>query len=113
MAPPTDGPSREEVLTKMAQSRAEIRRVLEPAPRVHPGESTGASNGGGYTGGFPRSRTMRMLLSGRGIGTAGAVVGGLLMARPALAFKLLKMLPTGAVARMLVVKAVTSLRSRR
>jgi hypothetical protein len=106
------GPSREEVLTKMAQSRAEIRRVLEPAPRAPAGERTDGSSGGGYSSGFPRSRTMRMLLSGRGIGTAGAVVGGLLMARPALAFKLLKMLPTGAVARMLMVKAVTALRSR-
>jgi hypothetical protein len=112
MAAPTNSPSREEVLTKMAQSRAEIRRVLEPAPRVHSGAGSDSS-GGGYPGGFPRSRTMRMLLSGRGIGTAGAVVGGLLMARPALAFKLLRMLPTGAVARMLMVKAVSALRSKR
>jgi hypothetical protein len=113
MAAHTDSPSRDEVLTKMAQSRAEIRRVLEPPPRVHPGDGPDGSNGEGYTGGFPRSRTMRMLLSGRGIGTAGAVVGGLLMARPALAFKLLRMLPTGAVARMLMVKAVSALRSKR
>jgi hypothetical protein len=46
------------------------------------------------------------------LGAVGAVVGGLLMARPALAFRLLRMLPTGAVARMLLVKAVTALRAR-
>jgi hypothetical protein len=55
---------------------------------------------------------MRLLLSGRGIGTIGAVLGGLAMARPAFALKLLRMLPTGAVARMLMVKAVTAFRSR-
>jgi hypothetical protein len=53
-----------------------------------------------------------MLMSGRGMGTAGAVIGGLVLARPALAFKLLRMLPMGAVARMLLVKGITALRSR-
>jgi hypothetical protein len=109
-----DAASRQDILAKMAQSRAEIRRVLEPAPRIHRGAHPrpDGTAGEASSGTFPRSRTMRMLLSGRGIGTAGAMVGGLLMARPALAFKLLRMLPTGAVARMLMVKAVTAWRSR-
>ncbi len=110
-----DAASRQEILTKMAQSRAEIRRLLEPPPRGarHDGYQGADPAGRDHPAGtFPRSRTMRLLLSGRGIGTAGAVVGGLLMARPALAFKLLRMLPTGAVARMLMIKAVTALRSR-
>jgi hypothetical protein len=55
---------------------------------------------------------MKLLLSGRGIGTVGAVLGGLLLARPRLALRLLSVVPTGTVARMLVVKAVTALRSR-
>ncbi len=109
----TDEASKQEILSKLAQSRAEIRRVLEPAPRARGVHETGEDDPqDARSGAFPRSRTMRMLLSGRGIGTAGAVVGGLLMARPALAFKLLRMLPTGAVARMLMIKAVTALRSR-
>jgi hypothetical protein len=56
---------------------------------------------------------MKLLLSGRGVGTVGAVVGGLLIARPAIAFRLLRMLPTGAVARMMLIKAISALRSKR
>ena len=46
------------------------------------------------------------------MGTVGAMVGGLLLARPAVALRLLRMVPAGAVARMLLVKAITSMRSR-
>jgi hypothetical protein len=54
---------------------------------------------------------MRLLMSGRGIGAISAIIGGLVIARPALALKVLRMLPTGALARMAVVKAVTAFRS--
>jgi hypothetical protein len=106
--------ARDETIAKMAQTRAEIRRILEPAPRGPQGGDESREMGGadGPPGTFPRSRTMRMLMSGRGMGTAGAVIGGLVLARPALAFKLLRMLPMGAVARMLLVKGITALRSR-
>jgi hypothetical protein len=116
-----DDASKLETLAKLARSRAEIRRVLEPSPRVaHESGPRGhdprqADEDGQYdphAGVFPRSRTMQLLISGRGIGTVGAVVGGLIMARPALAFKLVRMLPTGAVARMLLLKAVTAFRSK-
>jgi len=112
-----DAAARNATLARLAQSRAEIRRWLEPAAR-----SQGARDQGGgvpddtaddfHDGSFPRSRTMRLLLSGRALGTVGALVGGLVLARPALALKLLRMLPSGALARMLVVKAVTALRAR-
>jgi hypothetical protein len=101
--------SRNETLAKMAQSRAQIRRLLEPAQ--HPGGSDQVIDGG--VGEFPRSRTMKLLLSGRGVGTVGAVVGGLLMARPALAIRLARMIPAGAVARMLLVKGLAALRAKR
>jgi hypothetical protein len=55
---------------------------------------------------------MKLLMSGRGLGTVGAVAGAFLLARPALAFKLLRMLPTGAIARMLVLKAVASRKAK-
>lgn len=105
-------------LAKLAQTRAEIRRVLDPPPRKPHVSQDGPGEGPeSYaevrTGTFPRSRTMKLLMSGRGISTAGAVIGGLILARPALAFKLLRMLPTGAVARMAMVKAITTYRSRR
>ena len=104
-----------ELTARLAESRAEIRRVLEPAPRHPQGELHEVESGAAFDphdGTFPRSRTMKLLMSGRGIGTAGAMLGGLLMARPALAFKVLRMLPTGAVAKMLLVKAMTTLRSK-
>jgi hypothetical protein len=102
--------ARNETLARLAASRAEIRRLLEPPPRVPPGE--GPDSGRFGAGAFPRSRTMKLLLSGRGAGTVGAVACGLLMARPALALRLLRMLPAGAVGRMLLVKAISALRSK-
>lgn len=98
--------ARNHVLTKLAQSREEVRRLFEPPPRV--GEASGSSSAGA----FPRSRTMQMLMSGKGLGTVGAVASGLLIARPALAFRLLKLLPVSAVARTLLIRAVTTWRSK-
>jgi hypothetical protein len=103
--------ARIETLTRLAASRAEIRRILEPPEPGEPGSEPGTA-GGGRSGTFPRSRTMRLLFSGRGAGTVGAVVGGLLIARPALALRLLRMIPAGTLARMLLVKSITGLRSK-
>jgi hypothetical protein len=113
-----DDAAKLDTLAKLAQSRAEIRRTLEPPPRrAHLGSQSG-NDGTGAEGGdappagnFPRSHTMRLLMSGRGIGAISAIIGGLVIARPALALKVLRMLPTGALARMAVVKAVTAFRS--
>jgi hypothetical protein len=101
--------SREEVLAKLAQSRAEIRRLLEPPPEGSRGTGPSPS---GAAGDFPRSRTMQMLMSGRGLGTVGAILGGLLIARPALALRLLRMLPIGAVARVLLLRAIATMRAK-
>jgi hypothetical protein len=107
-------PERQEILLRLAQSRAEIRSILEPAPRAEPGspEAAAEAAGGGHRM-FPRSRTMRVLMSGRGLGTVGAMVGGLLMARPAFALRLMRLLPVEAVARVVLVKAITAMRSKR
>lgn len=103
--------AREATLLRLRQSREEIRRILDP-PRP-PLDGANDDVAGEYRAqGFPRSRTMRLLMSGRGIGTVGALVGGLVLARPSLAFKFIRMVPAGAVARMLVVKAIGSLRAR-
>jgi hypothetical protein len=87
---------RKAILARLAESRAEIKRLLEPRPDAA-GEE-GAEHD--YDTGFPRSRTMRALLSGRGLGAVGATAAGLIMARPALAWRLIRMLPTGALLRM-------------
>jgi hypothetical protein len=99
--------SRRETLARLAQSREEISRILDPQPRDEVEATRGVASAG-----FPRSRTMKLLMSGRGLGTVGALAGGLLLARPALALRLLRMLPSGAIARMLVLKAVASLKSK-
>jgi hypothetical protein len=98
--------TRDALLARLAQSRAEIRRLLEPPAAA---ENTDAGASSSTRGGFPRSRTMRTLMSGRGIGAIGAVAGGLLLARPALAWRLIRLLPTSAVARMAVARIVRAL----
>ena len=101
--------ARAEILGRLSSTREELRQILDPPP-PEPGPD---GSPGVRAGGFPRSRTLQMLMSGRGLGTVGAVVAGLVAARPALALRVLRMLPTGAVARMLLLKAFTAVRPRR
>jgi uncharacterized membrane protein YqjE len=97
---------RKAVLARLAQSRAEIKRLLEP-----PADSAGT--GTAHRGsGFPRSRTMRALLSGRGLGAVGATAAGLIMARPALAWRLIRMLPTGALLRVGIARVLDLIQGR-
>jgi hypothetical protein len=102
--------ARQSALTRLAQSREELRVVFEPRHPSHAAQ--GGEQGGARDGQFPRSRTMQMLMSGKGLGTVGALAGGLLLARPALVLRLLRMVPAGAVGKMLLAKAVGSLRNR-
>jgi hypothetical protein len=53
-----------------------------------------------------------MLMSGRGLGTLGALAAGLIAARPALALRLLRMLPATAIGRMLLLRAFAALRAK-
>jgi hypothetical protein len=104
-----DAAARIEIRTRLAASRQEVRRVLDP-PRA---DGEGADGGlGAHPEGFPRSRTMQLLMSGRGLGTVGAVVAGLLVARPTLALRLLRMLPASAVAKMVMSRAFSAMRAR-
>ena len=70
-------------VARLAVSREELRSVFEP-PRNQ------TNGGGGSPGDFPRSRTLQMLMSGRGLGTLGALAAGLMVARPALALRMLR-----------------------
>jgi hypothetical protein len=96
--------ARDAILSRLAQSRAEIRRLLEPPVA----DTDGAASPSGSPGTFPRSRTMQVLMSGRGIGTIGAIASGLVLARPALAWRVIRLLPTGAVARALLARVMRS-----
>jgi hypothetical protein len=93
---------------RLAQSREELRVLLDPPPAQPDGSGAPAA---GRSTGFPRSRTMQLLLSSRGLGTLGALASGLLIARPALALRLLRLVPASAVAKMLMAKAVSALKS--
>jgi hypothetical protein len=104
---PRDEAQRNAILARLAESRAEIKRLLEP--RAEDEGEAQAENGLG----FPRSRTMRALMSGRGLGAVGATAAGLLIARPALAWKLMRMLPVGGLLRVALARFVGGMRERR
>jgi hypothetical protein len=55
---------------------------------------------------------MRMLMSGPGLGVVGSIAAGLFIARPALALRLLRMVPAGAAGRMILQRAMSFLRDR-
>lgn len=47
-------------------------------------------------------------MSGRGLGAIGAIASGLVLSRPALAWRLIRLLPTSAVARAILARIVRS-----
>ncbi|MGD0489993.1 MAG: hypothetical protein ABSC32_00485 [Steroidobacteraceae bacterium] len=101
---------RDAIMARLSQSREEIARLLEPPSEAGNGET--GSGPSGAAGGFPRSRIMRALMSGRGLGAVGAVAGGLLLARPGLAWRLIRLIPTSAVTRMVVGKVIGVMRGK-
>jgi hypothetical protein len=103
-----DATARSQIHAKLVQSREELRRILDPPP----GEYGNGGQAPGQAAGFPRSRTMQMLMSGRGLGTLGALAGGLLIARPALALRLLRYVPASSVAKILMTRAIGALKAK-
>jgi hypothetical protein len=104
LASQQDAAARDAILARLAQSRAEIRRWLEP-PDIDAGAGPARSR---LAGGFPRSRIMQALMSGRGLGALGAIASGLILSRPALAWRLIRLLPTSAVARAILARIMRS-----
>jgi hypothetical protein len=102
-----DEAARAAILARLAASREELQRILDPPPD-EPG--TVGSKAGHRPGGFPRSRTVQLLMSGPGLGTLGAAALGLLVARPGLALRLLRILPASAVVKTLLIRAIAALR---
>jgi hypothetical protein len=103
-----DDAARALILARLAESRAELLHLIDPPPR----QADGSSNPDEASGGFPRSRTMQMLLTGRGVGVMGAIAAGLFIARPALALRLLRMLPAGAATRIVMSRVISMLRAK-
>jgi len=104
-----DQAARAEILARLAASREELRRILDPPPDE---PAVGGANAGASAGGFPRSRTLQMLMSGRGLGTLGAAAVGLIVARPRLALRLIRLLPASALAKTLVLRGIAALRAK-
>jgi hypothetical protein len=104
-----DEAARAAILARLAVSREELRRILEP-PTNEP--DADGPKAGDLPGGFPRSRTMQMLMSGRGLGALGAAALGLLVARPGLALRLLRLLPASTVTKTLLSRAIAALREK-
>lgn len=94
--------------TKLAQSREELRRLLEPQRKD---SLQSESQPAGASSEFPRSRTLKMLMGNRGLGALGALVGGLLIARPAVALRMLRMLPVRSIAQLLITRLFVTRRT--
>jgi hypothetical protein len=106
-----DDAAQAEILARLAASREELRRLLDRTRDTADANGSRADDRFG-SGDFPRSRTMQMLMSGRGLGTLGAAAAGLLIARPGLALRLLRILPASTIAKTLLVRTIAALRTK-
>jgi hypothetical protein len=106
-----DDATQAEILARLDASREELRRLLDRTRDAPDADGSTAGDRPG-PGGFPRSRTMQMLMSGRGLGTLGAAAAGLLIARPGLALRLLRILPASTIAKTLLVRTIAALRTK-
>jgi len=89
---------------RLAQTRRELVDLFT-RDREEP-VAGGASRPGADS--FPRSRTMRLLLGKHGLGALTAILGGILVARPAIAWRLLRLLPIRTFVRTMFVRFLTS-----
>jgi hypothetical protein len=105
-----DALARSEILARLAVSREELRQIMTSPSTA--ADANGGSASGARSDAFPRSHTMQMLMSGKGLGTLGALATGLLVSRPALALRLLRLLPVSAMARKLVSRAFAAYREK-
>jgi hypothetical protein len=78
---------------KIRESRAELERLLIDDPDHNQ-----------TSGSFPRSRTLRLLTSNRGIVLLALAAGGLLLMRPTLIKRAIRFVPMGPLAHMLAAR---------
>jgi hypothetical protein len=100
-SPESSGP-----VARLAQSRAQLARLLVPETNARRRGTFGGTAGAG--GAFPRSATMRFLCSGRARGAAGSLVLGLLTPPPAWTLRWLRFLPVAALTRILIRRFANS-----
>jgi hypothetical protein len=78
---------------KISESRAELERLLIDDPDH--AQSSGV---------FPRSRTLRLLTSNRGIVLLAIAAGGALLLRPRLIKRVIRFVPMGPLLSMLTTR---------
>lgn len=91
-------------VASLAHSRARLRELLDPAEQDLDSDPAATA----AAGRFPRSRTMRLLAGRNGVRTIAALGAGLLLSRPALGIRLFKIIPIGALARVLLARLLTA-----
>jgi hypothetical protein len=94
--------SRAEIAARLAESRMRLRRLLAPEDEG-PGMQALAVNGS-----FPRSHTMRGLLSGRTLAIVAALAGAVLVTRPRALVRLGRLIPVAALVRLLLMGYLSS-----
>ena len=91
---------------------AQTRRQLVDLFTAARGPVSSAQPIGGNADGFPRSRTMRLLLRKQGLGAIATVLAGVLVARPAIAWRLLRLLPLKTFARTMFLRVLAAYGSK-
>jgi len=79
---------------KLQESRSEFQDLFEP-------DDQRADSG------FPRSKTMRLLLSGRGAAILAVAAGAVLIMKPHLAARAARVVPVGTLLRSLAVNLLS------
>ena len=91
----------ESATERMARSRAELQRLLEPS---HAADDAHADRGTGSA--FPRSAIMRAITQNGGKTGLAMLAVALFAAKPRLAMRLLRYLPVSAITKSLVAQFV-------
>jgi hypothetical protein len=97
---------RSHTVARLAETRRQLLALFVPEPGAD-GRAAGAQDDV-----FPRSRTLRLLLSRHGFGAFSALAGGLLLARPAILWRLLRWAPVRTLAKTMLLRLLTTTGSK-
>jgi hypothetical protein len=93
-------------VARLAETRRQLLELFLPERNADGTSAPGPDDA------FPRSRTLRLLLGRHGLGAVSALAGGLLIARPALLWRLLRWAPVRAIAKTLLVRLLATTGSK-
>ncbi len=97
------GSDRAEIEARLAGTREEFLAVFQPEIDARDALARDAR------GAFPQSRTLKFLLRHKGAaGTVALAIGGLVLSRPALALRLVRLLRLAALAKFLLRRPLSA-----